>query len=163
MRFAIATLGCKVNQYDSAIIESRLGARGFERCEFAEPADVYIVNTCTVTDKADSESLRMARRARRLNPNARIVMTGCLAQASPSALERHREIDAIVGLGRLDDLALEPGEPVEQRRFADIGPADQRDLQVGFVLRRGLLEREPRDDFVEQLADAMPMRRRHEK
>jgi threonylcarbamoyladenosine tRNA methylthiotransferase MtaB len=104
MRFAIATLGCKVNQYDSAIIESRLGARGFERCEFAEPADVYIVNTCTVTDKADSESLRMARRARRLNPNARIVMTGCLAQASPATLERHREIDAIVGLGRLDDL-----------------------------------------------------------
>jgi threonylcarbamoyladenosine tRNA methylthiotransferase MtaB len=104
MRFAIATLGCKVNQYDSAIIESRLGARGFERGDFSEPADVYIVNTCTVTDKADSESLRLARRARRLNPNARIVMTGCLAQASPASLERHREVDAIVGLGRLDDL-----------------------------------------------------------
>jgi threonylcarbamoyladenosine tRNA methylthiotransferase MtaB len=104
MRFAIATLGCKVNQYDSAIIESRLGARGFERREFDEAADVYIVNTCTVTDRADTESLRIARRARRLNPNARIVMTGCLAQASPEVLERHREVDAIVGLGRLDDL-----------------------------------------------------------
>jgi len=104
MRFAIATLGCKVNQYDSAIIESRLGARGLERREFTEAADVYIVNTCTVTDRADSESLRIARRARRLNPNARIVMTGCLAQASPEVLERHSEVDAIVGLGRLDDL-----------------------------------------------------------
>ncbi len=104
MRFAIATLGCKVNQYDSAIIESRLGALGLVRGEFNEPADVYIVNTCTVTDRADSESLRIARRARRLNPNARIVMTGCLAQASPETLERHREVDAIVGLGRLDDL-----------------------------------------------------------
>ena len=104
MRFAIATLGCKVNQYDSAIIESRLGALGLVRGEFDEPADVYIVNTCTVTDRADSESLRIARRARRLNPNARVVMTGCLAQASPEALERHREVDAIVGLGRLDDL-----------------------------------------------------------
>jgi len=104
MRFAIATLGCKVNQYDSAIIESRLGARGFVRGEFDQPADVYIVNTCTVTDRADAESLRMARRARRLNPNARIVMTGCLAQASPDSLARHREVDAIVGLGRLDDL-----------------------------------------------------------
>src|SRR5262249_55798178 len=69
-----------------------------------QPADVYIVNTCTVTDRADAESLRLARRARRLNPNARIVMTGCLAQASPGALEPHREVDAIVGLGRLDDL-----------------------------------------------------------
>ncbi|MGH7949483.1 MAG: tRNA (N(6)-L-threonylcarbamoyladenosine(37)-C(2))-methylthiotransferase MtaB, partial [Candidatus Binataceae bacterium] len=85
-RFAIATLGCKVNQYDSAIIESRLAARGMERREFDEVADVYIVNTCTVTDRADVESLRIARRARRLNPNARIVVTGCLAQANPERL-----------------------------------------------------------------------------
>jgi threonylcarbamoyladenosine tRNA methylthiotransferase MtaB len=104
MRFAIATLGCKVNQYDSAIIESRLRARGMERRDFGEQADVYIVNTCTVTDRADSESLRIARRARRLNPKARIVMTGCLAQASPDVLSRAREVDAVVGLGRLDDL-----------------------------------------------------------
>ena len=104
MRFAIATLGCKVNQYDSAIIESRLGALGLVRGEFNQPADVYIVNTCTVTDRADSEGLRIARRARRLNPNARIVMTGCFAQASPEVLARHPEVDAIVGLGRLDDL-----------------------------------------------------------
>ena len=103
-RFAIATLGCKVNQYDSAIIESRLRARGMERRDFGEQADVYIVNTCTVTDRADSESLRIARRARRLNPNARIVMTGCLAQASPEVLSRAPEVDAVVGLGRLDDL-----------------------------------------------------------
>src|SRR5580704_10816685 len=104
MRFAIATLGCKVNQYDSAIIESRLGALGLDRGEFNEPADVYIVNTCTVTDRADTESLRLARRARRQNPNARIIMTGCLAQASPDLLAAHREVDAIVGLGRLGDL-----------------------------------------------------------
>ncbi len=104
MRFAIATLGCKVNQYDSAIIESRLGALGMDRGEFDQPADVYIVNTCTVTDRADSESLRLARRARRLNPNARVIMTGCLAQASPEKLSHAPEIDAIVGLGRLGDL-----------------------------------------------------------
>src|SRR5580698_9576707 len=104
MRFAIATLGCKVNQYDSAIIESRLGALGMERGEFDQPADVYIVNTCTVTDRADSESLRLARRARRLNPNARVIMTGCLAQASPEKLAVATEVDAVVGLGRLGDL-----------------------------------------------------------
>src|ERR1700719_3319923 len=96
-RFAIATLGCKVNQYDSAIIESRLRARGVERRDFSEEAGVYIVNTCTVTDRADSESLRIARRARRLNPKARIVMTGCLAQASPEVLSRAPEVDAVVG------------------------------------------------------------------
>ncbi len=104
MRVAIATLGCKVNQYDSAMIEARLGARGIARCDFDEPADVYIVNTCTVTDRADAESLRLARRARRLNPRARVVMTGCLAQANPTALAAAREVDAVVGLGRPDDL-----------------------------------------------------------
>jgi threonylcarbamoyladenosine tRNA methylthiotransferase MtaB len=103
-RFAIATLGCKVNQYDSAIIESRLGARGMERCEFDEVADVYIVNTCTVTDRADTESLKLARRARRLNPHARVVMTGCLAQANPAVLAGSPAIDAVVGLGRPEDL-----------------------------------------------------------
>ena len=104
MRFAVATLGCKVNQYDSAMIESRLGARGMERCEFDQVADVYIVNTCTVTDRADAESLKLARRARRLNPRARVVMTGCLAQANPAVLAAASEIDAVVGLGRPDDL-----------------------------------------------------------
>ena len=103
-RFAIATLGCKVNQYDSAIIESRLTAHGMERRDFTEQADVYIVNTCTITDRADAESLRIARRARRLNPNARVVMTGCLAQASPDVLAKASEVDAVIGLGRLDDL-----------------------------------------------------------
>jgi len=104
MRFAIATLGCKVNQYDSAIIESRLGALGMQRGEFDEPADVYIVNTCTVTDRADAESLRLARRARRLNPHARVIMTGCLAQASPEKLAVAAEVDSVVGLGRAGDL-----------------------------------------------------------
>jgi len=104
MRFAIATLGCKVNQYDSAIIGARLDALGMERGEFDQPADVFIVNTCTVTDRADAESLRLARRARRLNPNARVIMTGCLAQANPGVLARAPEVDAVVGLGRPGDL-----------------------------------------------------------
>jgi threonylcarbamoyladenosine tRNA methylthiotransferase MtaB len=104
MRFAIATLGCKVNQYDSAIIEARLRALGMERTEFDQPAEVYVVNTCTVTHRADAESLRLARRARRLNPGARVIMTGCLAQANPQSLAQTREVDAVVGLGRASDL-----------------------------------------------------------
>jgi threonylcarbamoyladenosine tRNA methylthiotransferase MtaB len=104
VRFAIATLGCKVNQYDSAMIEARLARLGLERCDFDEVADVYVVNTCTVTDRADAESLRIARRARRLNPAARVIMTGCLAQASPQALDQVALVDAVVGLGRPRDL-----------------------------------------------------------
>src|SRR6185437_9680290 len=104
MRFAIATLGCKVNQYDSAIIEQRLAALGMERGDFSEAAEVYIVNTCTVTDRADAESLKLARRARRQNPSARIIMTGCLAQANPAVLAEAHEVDAVVGLARAGDL-----------------------------------------------------------
>ncbi len=104
MRFAIATLGCKVNQYDSALIEARLVALGMERTEFDQPAEVYVVNTCTVTHRADVESLRLARRARRLNPAARVIMTGCLAQANPEILAKAHEVDAVVGLGRAEDL-----------------------------------------------------------
>ncbi len=104
MRFAIATLGCKVNQYDSAMIESRLGALGLERREFDQIADVYVVNTCTVTDRGDADSLRLARRARRLNPDARVIMTGCLAQANPQVLADAPAVDAVVGLGRPGDL-----------------------------------------------------------
>src|SRR5215472_3326722 len=104
MRFAIATLGCKVNQYDSAIIEARLLALGMERTEFDRPAEVYIVNTCTITHRADAESLRLARRARKLNPDARVIMTGCLAQANPQILAKAHEVDAVVGLGRAGDL-----------------------------------------------------------
>ena len=104
MRYAITTLGCKVNQYDSAMIEARLGEAGLERCGFDQVADVYVVNTCTVTDRADAESLKLARRARRLNPRARVIMTGCLAQASPEKLAAAQEVDQIVGLARMDDL-----------------------------------------------------------
>jgi threonylcarbamoyladenosine tRNA methylthiotransferase MtaB len=104
MRFAVATLGCKVNQYDSAMIEARLTALGMERTEFNQQAEVYVVNTCTVTHRADAESLRLARRARKLNPAARVIMTGCLAQANPQVLAKALEVDAVVGLGRLDDL-----------------------------------------------------------
>jgi threonylcarbamoyladenosine tRNA methylthiotransferase MtaB len=104
MRFAIATLGCKVNQYDSAIIEARLVALGMQRTEFDQPAEVYIVNTCTVTHRADAESLRFARRARKLNPAARVIMTGCLAQTNPQILAKAHEVDAVVGLGRVGDL-----------------------------------------------------------
>lgn len=104
MRFAIATLGCKVNQYDSAIIEARLVALGMERTEFDRPAEVYVVNTCTITHRADAESLRLARRARKLSPAARVIMTGCLAQANPQSLAQAHEVDAVIGLGRAGDL-----------------------------------------------------------
>jgi threonylcarbamoyladenosine tRNA methylthiotransferase MtaB len=137
MRFAIATLGCKVNQYDSAMIESRLTALGMVRGEFNEPADVYVVNTCTVTDRADTESLRMARRARRLNPDARVIMTGCLAQANPDVLAKAHEVDAVIGLGRPADLERAALGPIDERVMVTNLRKERAEIELGAVALDG--------------------------
>ncbi len=103
MRVAVTTLGCKVNQYDTATIESRLRGAGCEIVAFAPGADVYIVNSCTVTDRADAESRQLVRRARRFNPSARVIMTGCFAQVSPQRAAI-AEVDQVIGLNRLPDI-----------------------------------------------------------
>ncbi|MGO8672397.1 MAG: tRNA (N(6)-L-threonylcarbamoyladenosine(37)-C(2))-methylthiotransferase MtaB [Capsulimonadaceae bacterium] len=77
---AIANLGCKVNQYETDRIAESFEACGFTRTDFREPADVYVVNTCSVTADADKKSRHTARRAARQNPAARVVLTGCFAQ-----------------------------------------------------------------------------------
>ena len=103
-RVAITTLGCKVNQYDTATLQERLSAAGHQCVPFSDSAEVYIVNSCTVTNQADAESRQLARRAKRRNPEARVIMTGCYAQVSPEAVAHLPEVDYVVGLNRLDDL-----------------------------------------------------------
>ncbi len=137
MRFAITTLGCKVNQYDSAVIESRFSEAGMERCGFDEVADVYVVNTCTVTDRADTESLKLARRARRRNPAARVIMTGCLAQASPEKLARAPEVDQVIGLARIDDLLSAATDSNLPRVMVSNLRKEKVSLRVGAVVPAG--------------------------
>src|SRR3954447_1986031 len=102
MRIAIATLGCKINQYDSAVIRSRL-EEVHSFVGFAESADCYIINTCTVTDRADAEARQLVRRVKRLNPSARVLVTGCYAQINPQEIAGMPGVDFVVGLNRLDD------------------------------------------------------------
>ena len=124
MRVAIATLGCKVNQYDTAVIEKRFDDLGWARVEFGAEADAYVVNSCTVTDRADAEARRLARRARRTNPSARVIMTGCYAQVSPAAIAEMDSVDYVVGLGRLDDLLRAvAGELTEKTAVSDLRQA----------------------------------------
>lgn len=102
LRVAFATLGCKVNQYDTAAMQTAL-REGCEAVPFAEGADVYVVNSCTVTDRADAASRQLARRARRLNPTARVILTGCFAQTSPQRANLP-EVDYVIGVSRLPDI-----------------------------------------------------------
>jgi threonylcarbamoyladenosine tRNA methylthiotransferase MtaB len=103
MKIAITTLGCKINQYDSAVIQNRL-AENHALVSFEEPADCYIINTCTVTDRADSEARQLVRRAKRLSPGAKVLVTGCYAQVNPAEVADVPGVDYVVGLNRLDDL-----------------------------------------------------------
>jgi threonylcarbamoyladenosine tRNA methylthiotransferase MtaB len=103
MKIAITTLGCKINQYDSAVIQNRLEPK-HSFVPFDQAADCYVINTCTVTDRADWEARQWVRRAKRLNPAAKVLVTGCYAQINPDEVARVVGVDYVVGLNRLDDL-----------------------------------------------------------
>ncbi len=92
------TLGCKANQYDTQAIREQFLTADFKELENHKRADIYIINTCSVTHRADSESLNLIRRATRENPRAKIVVTGCLTEmdADKSKIERTGDVDLIV-------------------------------------------------------------------
>ena len=96
-RVAISTLGCKTNQFESAAMSEQLKNAGYRIVAFSEPSDFYIINSCTVTARTDAETRRLIRRARRLNPESRIIATGCYAQVAPGELEKMSEIDCVLG------------------------------------------------------------------
>jgi threonylcarbamoyladenosine tRNA methylthiotransferase MtaB len=104
MKIAITTLGCKINQYDSAVIQSRLAAGRHAFVPFEDAADFYIINACTVTDRADWEARQLVRRVKRRSPDARVLVTGCYAQVSATEVARVPGVDYVVGLNRIDDL-----------------------------------------------------------
>lgn len=95
--FAVATLGCKVNQADSEAIGEQMCAAGFQQRDFGELADVYIVNTCTVTHLGDRSSRQAISQARRRQPDALLVVTGCYAEMNPSAVAALPGVDLVVG------------------------------------------------------------------
>ncbi len=95
--FAVATLGCKVNQADSEAISEQMSAAGYVQRDFSESADVYIVNTCTVTHLGDRSSRQMISQARRRYPEALLVVTGCYAEMNPQAIATLPGVDLVVG------------------------------------------------------------------
>lgn len=95
--FAIATLGCKVNTYESQGYESALLEKGYVQVSFKEKADVYIINTCAVTNTAGSKSRQKIHAAVALNPDALIAVVGCYAQTASEQLEQDANIDILLG------------------------------------------------------------------
>ncbi|UCF35571.1 MAG: tRNA (N(6)-L-threonylcarbamoyladenosine(37)-C(2))-methylthiotransferase MtaB [Acidobacteriota bacterium] len=103
-KFYIATFGCRTNQADSAAIREDFLNSEFEEAGHHRDAEVIVVNSCTVTHRSDQQVRQLARRMRRDNPNARILITGCYAQRDPKRVSRIEGIDAVVGNTRKQEL-----------------------------------------------------------
>ncbi len=99
---ALHNLGCKVNAYETEAMQEMLEQNGYEIVPFAEGADVYVINTCTVTNMADRKSRQMLHRARKMNPNAVVVAAGCYVQAQGAKADEC--IDIIIGNNKKKDL-----------------------------------------------------------
>ncbi|WP_110111391.1 tRNA (N(6)-L-threonylcarbamoyladenosine(37)-C(2))-methylthiotransferase MtaB [Bacillus sp. CGMCC 1.16541] len=94
---AFHTLGCKVNHYETEAIWQLFKAEGYDRVDFEKTSDVYVINTCTVTNTGDKKSRQVIRRAVRKNPDAVICVTGCYAQTSPAEIMAIPGVDIVVG------------------------------------------------------------------
>ena len=130
---ALATLGCKVNQFETETVEGLFRQRGYEVVPFSEAADVYVINTCSVTSLGGSKSRQLIRRARRQNDAANIAVTGCYAQVSPEEIkaldgvrvvlgtkDRAKIVDYVEQAAREDGLLDGVADVMEQGEFEDI-------------------------------------------
>ena len=124
--------GCKVNQYETNAIAQKFIEKGYTKVEFDERADIYIINTCTVTSMADKKSRQIIRQAKTHNKNAIVVATGCYAQVSKAELEKIEELDIIVGNTEKNNIVKiveeysnskeeEVGKIEEEKEFQDFG------------------------------------------
>ena len=112
---AFCTLGCKVNQYETNAMIQEFMKNGYKIVEFDEKADVYIVNTCTVTNMADRKSRQMIRRVKELNQDAILVAVGCYAQVAKEELEKIPEIDLILGTNEKKNISGLVDEMLNER------------------------------------------------
>ena len=131
---AFHTLGCKVNAYETEAMEQALVAAGYDIRSFEERADVYIINTCSVTNIADRKSRQMLHRAKSLNPGAVVVAAGCYAQAAAESLKEDGSVDLVLGNQEKKDLvrileayfsedaapAVHVGDMREAKRYEDL-------------------------------------------
>ncbi|MDD5601720.1 MAG: radical SAM protein, partial [Candidatus Izemoplasmatales bacterium] len=97
MKVALTTLGCKVNTYETEAIWEQLKMKGFTRVDFNELADLYVINTCMVTNTGEAKSRQMIRHPLKLNPNAIMVVMGCLAELNPDSIAVIEQVKVMVG------------------------------------------------------------------
>lgn len=102
---AFHTLGCKLNFAETSTLSRQLETAGYEKTDFHNNADVYVINTCSVTDNADKECRQLIRKVKRQNPNATVVITGCYAQLKPDQIASIDGVDMVIGAGEKYNIA----------------------------------------------------------
>jgi threonylcarbamoyladenosine tRNA methylthiotransferase MtaB len=104
LRASLHTLGCRLNQAETALLSDQLQRRGYQVVEFGQPCDLAVLNTCAVTEKAEADCRHLVRSLRRISPDAFVAVTGCYAQTGGEALQKLEGIDLIVGTQHKMDL-----------------------------------------------------------
>ena len=118
---ALHNLGCKVNAYETEAMQEMLEKAGYEIVPFKEGADVYIINTCTVTNMADRKSRQMLHKARKMNPDAIVVAAGCYVQAQKEDEPVDSAIDIVIGNNKKKDLVAIIEEYIKERKSGELG------------------------------------------
>jgi threonylcarbamoyladenosine tRNA methylthiotransferase MtaB len=136
LKAAFYTLGCKVNQYDTEAMLEAFGRAGYEVVPFSEDADVYLINTCTVTGTGDQKSLKTIRRVAREHPHAAIVAAGCLAQRDADVLLKMDNVRLVLGVSRRAEVVeLLQKALLENTRISAVSSLEDAPFEMLFVTR----------------------------
>ncbi len=130
-KVALHTLGCKLNFSETAAIGKQFVTRGFSIVEFSDHADVYVLNTCSVTENAEKECRQVIRRSLRINPDAFVIVTGCYAQLRPEEISRIDGVDAVLGSNEKFDLFSYLND-FEKKELACIYTSTKNELDHSF-------------------------------
>ena len=137
LKVALHNLGCKVNSYETEAMKQLLENNGYEIVPFTDKADVYIVNTCSVTNMADRKSRQMLHKAKKKNPEGVVVATGCYVQTATEKIKEDLAIDIVVGNNKKKDIVnilKEYFEDKEKSFVIDINNTDEyEDFEVATV------------------------------
>lgn len=132
---ALHNLGCKVNSYELDVMQQYLQNEGYKIVNFNQKADIYIINTCTVTNIADRKSRQMLHRAKKQNPDAIVVAVGCYVQTNEAEIEKDDCIDLAIGNNRKNEL-VEIIEAYLDKRQSQT-PDEQTTASSGKTVRCG--------------------------
>lgn len=145
-KVAFHTLGCKVNQYETESIKNQLVQRGYEEVLFENEADIYIINSCTVTSVADRKTRNMLRRAKKVNPDAKVIVTGCYAQTNSREILEIEDVDYVIDnknksniinfISAIEDMHFERtknGNIFQEKEYQEYEFATLREMQRAYV------------------------------